>query len=146
MKRLLLVAGLFMLLHWLHAAEDSAKTEYERFAGTWRFRSAEFEGKKEPVENFKEFRLILKGDRYTVKAGSLTFGGTYKVDVTKKPKHIDVTHTDGPQKGQIMKGIYELEADTYKVCMALPGKERPTDFTAGAGSERTLSVWRRNKK
>jgi hypothetical protein len=43
-----------------------------------------------------------------------------------------------------MPGIYEVDGDTTKFCYA--EKERPTDFTTAAGSGRTLSTWKRDKK
>jgi hypothetical protein len=43
-------------------------------------------------------------------------------------------------------GIYELEGNTWKVCYAMPGKERPKDFSAKEGSGQTLAVWEREKK
>jgi hypothetical protein len=40
------------------------------------------------------------------------------------------------------KGIYELNGDTLKSCVASPGKERPTEFSAKAGSGHTLRVFK----
>lgn len=54
--------------------------------------------------------------------------------------------TAGPTKGKTHHGIYMLDGDTLKFCFAAPGQERPTEFTAPEGSQRTLSVWKRDKK
>ncbi len=43
-------------------------------------------------------------------------------------------------------GIYEIDGDTFRACFAKPGKERPKDFECKAGSEHTLTVWKREKK
>jgi hypothetical protein len=43
-------------------------------------------------------------------------------------------------------GIYELSGDTYKLCYAPPGKDRPKEFSAKEGTGYTLSVWQRKKK
>ena len=43
-------------------------------------------------------------------------------------------------------GIYELDGDTVRFCLAPADKDRPTDFTAKEGSGRMLSVWKRAKK
>jgi len=72
--------------------------------------------------------------------------GTVKLDPTKKPKAIDITFTAGERKGQMVLGIYEIEGDTFRVCVARPGDERPAEFSAKAGSGRTLVAYQREKK
>jgi uncharacterized protein (TIGR03067 family) len=61
------------------------------------------------------------------------------------PKTIDVTFTEGPEKGKSSYGIYELEGDTYRVCIGLTGKPRPTDFASTPGSGHVLEVLKREK-
>ena len=43
-------------------------------------------------------------------------------------------------------GTYELDGDKFKLCVAAPGKDRPTEFTSKEGSGQTLSTWEREKK
>jgi uncharacterized protein (TIGR03067 family) len=74
------------------------------------------------------------------------FKAKVTIDPTKKPKAIDYEMTEGPTKGKTHLGIYELDGDTVKFCFAAPGKDRPADFTSKEGSERTLSVWKKDKK
>jgi hypothetical protein len=45
-----------------------------------------------------------------------------------------------------MLGLYELDGDTWKICSALPGKERPEELTSKEGTGHTLAVWEREKK
>jgi len=45
-----------------------------------------------------------------------------------------------------MLGIYELEGDGYRVCFALVGKPRPSEFTSKSGSGTILQVWEREKE
>jgi uncharacterized protein (TIGR03067 family) len=97
------------------------------------------------ADDFKKSRLIIKGDRFTFKTEQGSGAGTFKVDLAQKPKKIDVTFTDGPEKGKTAQGIYELEGDTYKVCIALAGKERPTTFASKPNSGHVLEVLQREK-
>jgi uncharacterized protein (TIGR03067 family) len=125
--------------------DDAAAKEYARFAGTWKWVSIEVDGKKGPLEAMQNLRLILKGTDFSLREGANTVRGTYKLDVTKNPKQIDATFTDGPDKGQTLLGIYELTNDTYRVCMAMPGKPRPTDFVSRPGSGDVLELLHRVK-
>jgi uncharacterized protein (TIGR03067 family) len=126
--------------------DDAAKKEYEKFTGTWKIESLVVEGTAGEAEQIKDVRLVLKGNRFTLKQGDVsTYGGTYVVDVSKKPKTIDILFESGPEKGNKALGIYELEGDTYKVCIALAGKQRPTEFASKPGSGLVLEVLKREK-
>jgi uncharacterized protein (TIGR03067 family) len=83
--------------------------------------------------------------------------GTSAIDAAKKPRTIDcvVTHSgnlhavqnEGEKKGQIKRGIYEfIDDDTYRICFAAPGKERPANFAAKADSGQIVWVMQRVKK
>jgi uncharacterized protein (TIGR03067 family) len=143
---LVLLAGVAASFAADAADEEPAKKEYARFEGTWKFTSIEVEGMKAPEKAFADARLILKGSDFTMKEAAGVTKGTYKVDVTKKPKQIDVTFTDGPEKDKMMVGIYELDGDTYKACMAMPGKDRPTAFESKPKSGHVLEILKRVKE
>jgi uncharacterized protein (TIGR03067 family) len=126
-------------------AEDTKK-ELEKFRGTWRFVSVEIEGMKLPEQQLKGSQLVLDGDKFTFTDSQATYRGTFKLAVDQKPKTIDVTFHEGPEKGKTSKGIYELEGDVYKVCMGLAGKERPTEFASKPGSGHVLELLRREQR
>jgi uncharacterized protein (TIGR03067 family) len=127
-------------------AKDEVKKELARFEGTWKWVVLEAEKTKLSEEELKHPRLKIMGDKFTVTEESGTFSGTFKVDPSKKPKTIDVTVTDGQDKGKTYLGIYELEGDTYKVCVDPEGKNRPTEFAIKPGSGHVLEVLKREKK
>ena len=125
---------------------DSDKKELEKFKGTWRWIFLESEGVKVPEDQFKNSRLVIDGDRFTSQEADVTYRGTFKVSPGSKPKAIDVVFTEGPEKGKSFKGIYELEGDVYKVCLGMPGRERPTQFVSKPGSGHVLEILRRQKR
>jgi uncharacterized protein (TIGR03067 family) len=147
MKRSLwLLAGVAILLVAADAKDDEKK-EYERFTGTWLFESIEIGGEKVPLDAFKGASLIIDGNKFTAKEpDGKTVHGTYKVDVSKKPKTVDITFSDGPEKGKTIQGIYELDDDTYKPCFDISGKERPTKFETKKGTMLVLETLKREKK
>jgi uncharacterized protein (TIGR03067 family) len=126
--------------------DDDVKQEQKKLTGTWSMTSFVMDGNKVPEEEVKKFKLILDGDKYTLKQeDNILSKGTVKLDLTKKPKTLDITPSEGDGKGQAMLGIYELNGDTYKVCYAPPGKDRPTKFESESGSENNLLVFKRDK-
>src|SRR5689334_20211033 len=100
-------------------ADDKADLEKEvrKFQGTWTFESSEAGGQKLPADELKGLLLIFEGEKHTVKKGNEVIQvGIQKIDPSKSPKTIDVTMTEGLNKGAVLLGIYEIDGDTLKVC------------------------------
>lgn len=129
--------------------DDAVKKELKAMAGTWRAVSIETDGKKAPDDVLRIVvmtrdetgkTVIRRGD--TVVLESMI----QKLNPSKKPKTIDTEQTVGEHKGKTVLGIYEINESTLRVCLAPPGKERPTEFSAKAGSGNSLAVYMREKK
>lgn len=130
-------------------ADEKADLEKEvrKFQGTWTFESCEAGGQQLPADQLKGLVLTFEGDKHTVKKGNEVIqAGTQKLDPSQSPKAIDVTMTEGPSKGIVMLGIYEIDGDTLKVCFDAAGKKRPTQFKSAPGSETFVNVHQRLKK
>ena len=126
--------------------EADVEKELKKFQGTWTFESVEAGGKKLPADQFKGITVTFEGDKYAVKKGDeVVEAATQKLDPSKSPKTLDAKVTDGPNKGAVILGIYEISGDTLKVCFDPEGKKRPTEFKGESGSQ-TLVVHKRVKK
>lgn len=144
MMQCLLVAAIPAIV--VHEAPlDDMKKELEKLQGTWKLESVEVEGQKAPPEAFKGVRLTIKGDKFSFTESNTTFGGTFKVDLLKKPNTIDISFTEGPEKGTTTLGIYEVEGDTWKICLNPKGAKRPAEFRAKQGTGEVLEVFKREK-
>ena len=130
-------------------ADDKADVakELKKFQGTWTFESVEAGGKEQPAAEFKGMTVTFEGDKFTVRKGDEVIqAAKQKLDPSKSPKTVDVTITEGPEKGAVMLGIYEIDGDTLKVCFDPRGKKRPTEFKSAPGSENFVNVHKRVKK
>jgi uncharacterized protein (TIGR03067 family) len=129
-------------------SEKTVAKELLAFKGTWRLTAKEEDGKTFSEDEIKD--IIGTGDgsgKFTVRRGDEVIGeATVKLDPTKLPKRIDASFTKGKHKGQTVLGIYEIESDAFRVCIARAGEERPAAFSAKAGSGQTLVAYRRDKK
>lgn len=136
-----------LLLVTTAPARDDAKSDAAKLEGTWVMVSGEASGQAMPADLVKTGKRAAKNGETSITFGErVYFKATYTIDPAKKPKAIDYVMTEGPTKGKTHLGIYEIDGDTVKFCFGGPGAERPTDFTAKEGSQRTLSVWKRDKK
>jgi uncharacterized protein (TIGR03067 family) len=147
MRAKLLIIATAGLLCAADAKDDAVKKDMEKLQGRWLMVSSMRDGMAMPAEIVKTYSRIVKGNDYTVVAESeenlRVIKGTIKLDPTKKPKAIDATRTEGPDKGKPMLGIYEFDGDKQKVCFAPVGKERPTEFVSKPGTEHVLTIWKR---
>jgi len=121
-------AMLVVLATGLAVAADEKKDEKAgKENGTWSVVSVEVGGEKKGGE--LKATLTIKDNAWTLKIGDMVTKGTSKVDLTKTPAELDVTETEGPNKGRILTAIVEIKGDTMRACYNLTGKERPKEFS-----------------
>jgi uncharacterized protein (TIGR03067 family) len=124
----------------------SEEAKVESIDGVWRPSAAEVGGKPFPDEVRKAIKLELKGDQYTVTVADKIDRGTCKVNSSSKPKTLDITGTEGPNKGRTFLAIYELNGDTLRVCYDLSGKARPTEFISKPDPSSFLATYKRESR
>jgi uncharacterized protein (TIGR03067 family) len=144
----LAVGSLFAAMSLVTSAEP--KTDLDKLQGTWLTVSLVYDGKslfdeKNPPK-VEPAKLAYDGSKWLVKVdGKTVAGGVTKVDPSKKPKEIDVLDESGMTNEMTKLGIYELDGDTFKYCIALAGKPRPTAFVSKPDSGHSLIVCKREK-
>jgi len=69
----------------------------------------------------------------------------YEITLDPKQKRIDVFHHETPKGtwGGSLKGIYEIQGNTLKVCYDLKGRRYPKSFEAGRGSGQVVYTFQR---
>jgi uncharacterized protein (TIGR03067 family) len=114
------------------SAQEDAKKEQAKLQGKWQITKMEVENKEFPPEDLAKLKISIEADKFiTTKDDGEQEKNSFKLDPAKKPQTIDVTPLGGPLEGQVLQGIYALEGETLKMCLALPGGTRPDAFTAG---------------
>jgi uncharacterized protein (TIGR03067 family) len=124
----------------------------------WMKAVAQNEGRKVP-EGFSWSLLDVKGLLVVHDAegnlkqqtghGVILREGTMKINPGRSPRAIDCTLKlrSFPEPLATQKGIYEfVNDDTYRLCTASPGKDRPGSFSTRPGSGHVLWVFQRVKK
>lgn len=129
---------LFPVVAW--AGDD--KTDKVKLQGTWSATAVMDKGKAEPAERVQKLKLIITDDKYIYQVDKISFSATFKLDMTRTPKAIDVTFEEGPKRGQTMKAIYSLEGDILKIC---GGTERPKEFKSSKDVPTVLLSFKRDK-
>jgi uncharacterized protein (TIGR03067 family) len=125
MKKILLgVVAIGLLIAADEKKPDDVK---DKLKGVWNVVSIEAGGKKEE-DKVKGQTLTFEGDKVTHEENGKKEPATYKIDAGKKPMHMDITPTEGPDKDKVMKMIFELKDDTLRIAGKMKPDERPTGF------------------
>jgi uncharacterized protein (TIGR03067 family) len=117
------------------------KGDLKKLQGNWTVAELEVEGRKMPYSGSK---VVLDGQKFTTIAMGNDYGGTVDLDATKSPKTFDLIFTSGPHKGLKSLGIYELDGETWRICLAFAGiQTRPKEFATTPGSGLALETLKR---
>jgi uncharacterized protein (TIGR03067 family) len=119
-------------------APPKTKTGKATLDGSWTVASAVFGGEKLPDEITKTIKVTMAKGKVSMEMMGETKEGTYKADMKKKPATLDVA-IDGKE----MHGIFTLEGDTLKVCMAEASEGRPSEYKSEAGTQTILMTLKR---
>ena len=123
---------------------NQSEAELVRYAGTWRVVSIEANGETNTDDN----RTILVENRpdgswkLSVDGREIA-SGTNKLDPLAVPKEIDIEITAGDGSGTILRGIYDIDQNSRRLCFRGGNGWRPREFSATAGSDSVLVVFER---
>jgi uncharacterized protein (TIGR03067 family) len=152
MGSLSVVAASLLLMGPAIKTADAVQTDNDLLQGAWTLVSIEANKQVIPLEKIKVgnleevAKLIIEGNVYTFQLGESRVKFTFSLDSGKSPKEIDVTFAESSHKGQVYRGIYILEGDTYTICRHIDtGKERPRQFTTEPNSGTVIVTWKREK-
>lgn len=137
-----LVAFLFLASDPCPEPADATKQDNKKLQGEWTLLKALRNGKAMD-KDLTGVSLEIKGDKLTIHEKKRDELATFKIDASKKPKHIDIIPPENAGKEMVVKGIYKLEKDELTILFSRGNKERPTKFEE---STETLLVFKRKKE
>lgn len=125
-------------------AGDAGKDDLKKVQGKWKVVFQIKDGKpltvgEESIFNFSGNKNLFNGtgeDAYD----------SIKLNASSKPRSFDFDEVRGENTRKGLQGIYEIDGDSLKSCVALPGKDRPKAFEAKENSGHVLTVLKRIKE
>ena len=108
--------------------------DLELLQGIWTVTALEADGQETPATMLANARIVIQRDRFTSTGMGADYEGTVKLSTSTKPRQIDMKFDAGPEKGNTNLGIYKLDGDTLKICLATSGTVRPSRFKSTSGS------------
>lgn len=107
--------------------------------GRWVVTGGEHGGK--PMDAIKGGVMTVTGNAFEVRTASGNLlKGTLRVDASKKPMEVDLTHADG----EVWEAIVELTSDGFRMNYVEKGEKdpRPKGFTTSAATEESVVTLR----
>lgn len=139
MTNLLPTLCMAFLLNAPAKKEEPKKEMPSPIVGDWECVGIVVGGREIPHEVIKDMSCTFTADGKCRRAFDLVPAeGTYKLDPTKDPAHIDFT-----TKGQTSSGIYKIDRDTLVLCYGEGDSPRPDKFASGAGQRIFVMTFKR---
>jgi len=110
------------------------KDDLDLLQGSWNVSELEMEGQTISGGMLSNARVVITGNRFESIGMGAVYEGTVTLNSSAVPHQLDMKFDAGPEKGNTNYGIYELDGNTWKICLATRGKIRPLAFSAAAGS------------
>jgi RNA polymerase sigma factor (sigma-70 family) len=123
--------------------EFANKIDREFLQGTWAVDAREAGGKTAEADALKGAKVVVKGDTIAVSSPAGESRGTFWLDAASTPGTLDVTFTDGPEKGNKYVGVYEVDGDRWRFCRTVDSSRRPKEFVIRADRGDILETLRR---
>jgi uncharacterized protein (TIGR03067 family) len=144
MRHTVFLAVIAILFVAADEKKSDDKKDLELLKGKWTLVSLQANGQTKEDASGGEF--TFDGDKLHIKLNDQEHSGRFKLDASKKPKQIDVTPADGPEKDKLLEGIYSLSKNELKICIAHhAGPARPKEFTSTEGSDVMLLTLKRGE-
>ena len=118
----------------MKAQSGKKHQDLDLLQGAWTVTALEVDGQSMSADMLEEARIVIQGARFTSNGMGAEYGGTVELDASAKPRRIDMKFDSGPEKGNTNRGIYELDGDTWKLCLNTLGGQRPAKFGSAPGS------------
>jgi uncharacterized protein (TIGR03067 family) len=132
-------------LKTLTAGSTSAADDLQKLQGKWEVAGGEVNGSAIPESDIPTITLTITDKSYLVERDGSTDRGSFSVDPSKQPKQMDIQPGSGDDAGNQLLAIYELGVDSFKVCYAAAGEDRPKSFATEPDSRRLTINYKRKK-
>lgn len=97
--------------------------DLQRLQGVWTLVRSVREGEEVPSELLRGSTFEFSGDRMIPSRDESDYS-TVALHPTTSPPRIDLTDRDG----NLMKGVYRLDGDSFEMCVGRVGSARPDGF------------------
>jgi uncharacterized protein (TIGR03067 family) len=119
--------------------QASARSDLDAVQGHWVPEEVISNGQTASADDLAQVKLAIKGKSYSVETANGEDEGTFELVESSHPKQMNVVTRNGDQ----IAAIYAVRDGRLRVCYAVNGADRPTEFKSTEGSDHVLAVYKR---
>ena len=114
--------------------------------GSWQIVLLRHRGKLIDPKESGTIQIEFTDQDLVVVLGDAARRASYTFNQNKRPREIDLVHSEGTLKSRIYPGIFQMAGDELCICFNERSRLRPTDFKSNLGQEVTLVVLKRKNR
>jgi uncharacterized protein (TIGR03067 family) len=134
-----------LLVAPVETKKDASTKDLDKFKGEWVIQAAHRDGKEMPAAEIEKVKVLIEGNKITIKDGTHDEVATIKLDPSKKPATIDIIPEKAGKGQKTVLGIYQFDSGVLKMAWAKEGGERPKEFVSKEGTGINVMILKRGK-
>lgn len=123
------------------SGQRAGRSDLDQMQGDWVPTEIVANGEKLSADLLTSIKLTIKGNDYALEYSGGTSQGSFKLKNASPSKFMDATTNSGDD----IPAIYEVSGDTMKICYAMNGAARPTEFKSAEASNHILTLYKRKQ-
>ncbi len=132
-------------LKTLTGGESAASGPLGQIQGDWQVTSIEMNGEPLDRDTVTSMVVSIHDSSYKLSGGERDDHGAFTIDSQSSPYKMDITPDRGPDSGEKLPAIFEVNGNKMRVCYGR-GDNRPKAFETSSGSETLLINYTRKTK
>jgi uncharacterized protein (TIGR03067 family) len=111
--------------------------------GRWKITSLEVAGSQMSTAMFPDAEMRIDGDNFSSSGMGVAYSGKLRLGEQGTRKVFSLSFEDGPEKFNVNHGLYELDGDTWTICLDMKGGPAPAAMVSTAANGYALETLKR---
>jgi uncharacterized protein (TIGR03067 family) len=108
--------------------------------GRWKVSSLEVAGSQMPAAMFPNAVVSVSGDVFESSGMGAVYRGKMALSQSGARKTFSLSFEEGPEKGNVNHALYELDSDTWTICLDMKGGPAPSGLVSTAANGYALET------
>jgi uncharacterized protein (TIGR03067 family) len=122
-----------------------ANKDLAALQGRWKVTYLEVAGNILPAAMFANAEISVTGDTFESLGMSAVYRGKMALDLSGMRTVFALRFAEGPEKGNINNALYELDGDSWTICLDMAGGPTPATLVSTAANGYALEKLTRMK-
>lgn len=117
--------------------------DLQALQGKWKVSELEVAGNVMPASMFPNAVVSVTGDVFESSGMGAVYRGRMTLAQVGTRRMFSLKFEDGPEKGNVNNALYELDGDTWTICLDMKGGPAPAGFVSTPANGYALEILKR---